>query len=624
MAKYETPRTSAELVPDPTPRIHPRGRPDEDARAICHHSGEYLSRTEYMATRMRASLSSFSLKERHDFPGFEALDARFLEAGHAVGHDHVEWSRPGIRGIAGLLSALVLAPLALAVLTRRDFVAATPVELGAFIGLPIFLLALAALLAARGAWLVARRRTMYHADARRRRAMPTTRVFPLQADYRIEARESAQATLGNGPMRQASVRLNKAQIDVTVMPLASSAQQFAEYRARYPDPHYGAVAHAGRIGLSDMGGVVPDGANWLEDGHRLALNFEVPQGLPSTPMRLGFPYAIRPDALFTPSRHVSKDALGRTFSLGIGDERRRFVMECAPQFDPQDSRKLVFVWKWLGDPRLRWTLDEFQIDLGDAHELGEVEFVDRGRFDTESRHLIWRNLAFYQDTLRLSVNFSRPIVESRPELHGTYRLRANGLMSGLDVSATHLWDARGLQPDTNVVVRCSSELSGDAVFITRLLSHQHEVVEYALLSSATAPDLRLVGRVTRALVKGGVGVQRVEQARPHADPATESETQVAYWDLHGRCYGATFMDPIDAHVVVAGYQPLRASTGTPDVRGGTTQIELRLRGLHDPRNTAMKAQTRHKMQALKDSLLAELKKDDPAAREVESSVASAR
>src|SRR6266508_6573853 len=75
---------------------------DPHVEAVCHHSGSYLTRAEVYPQWIGL------LREQHDFPGFPELDREFAKAAHTYEHQHLIWSRPGIKGIACMCSGILL------------------------------------------------------------------------------------------------------------------------------------------------------------------------------------------------------------------------------------------------------------------------------------------------------------------------------------------------------------------------------------------------------------------------------------------------------------------------------------------------------------------------------------
>src|SRR5258708_4591722 len=87
---------------------------ESQVHAICHHSGQYLTSDETYHKWINP------LRQQHDFPGVPELDDEFAQAAHAQNHQHRVWSKPGIAGVALVISNLLLLFLMARVLTQRD------------------------------------------------------------------------------------------------------------------------------------------------------------------------------------------------------------------------------------------------------------------------------------------------------------------------------------------------------------------------------------------------------------------------------------------------------------------------------------------------------------------------
>ena len=118
----------------------------------------------------------------------------------------------------------------------------------------------------------------------------------------------------------------------------------------------------------------------------------------------------------------------------------------------------------------------------------------------------------------------------------------------------------------------------------QLLSQEHEyVTRTESMLFAYPPNGRLINLILGVIQKYDFQLQQITQAPPGVHPTGRLDAKIEYWDIVGRRYDPMTLDAIDLHLVVSGYEHV-SGLG----RGGSikpsTQVDVRLRCLHDPRN----------------------------------------
>jgi hypothetical protein len=559
---------------------------------VCHHSGQYLARSEINPQQIAL------LREQHDFPGFKELDDLFARAFHAREHQHLIWSRPGLQGVALLIAGMLLLIADIPVWLRRNQWA-TLVEFVLVYAVAILGLLAGLALCAWGAWLLARRNAIYH----RRFASDPLGMgdFPLFGSLlQIRLREHVQADMSNDAGGIVQPQHMHGTVDVDVYPEPMSVAHYAQYRERYGARGAGAFVHAGVIAFNNLQSVAFKQDNeQIEFGNRLVLR--QPAARTFAPAGVAVAERVRFGATY--------ELLGPALERGSG-ERRRFVLELSPEVEAYDSRTLVLRFCWHGERQTECRLVECRVKI--EPELLPVSKVALGRTlvtngDTE---VIWRNLAFRDGELVLSVTFSHPILTSAWQpplvLSGNYQFSCTSTISGLGVAREEIWNAMGRR----AIERSEADISGEGVICgnlrinTALLSQEHEFVRGERLPTTHPLDHELVMHVAQVLADQRVVIQDIEQAAPRPDPSGRPETELLYWDIVGRRYEESVLEAIDVHVVITGV----ATNGQQPDGQAPAEIDLRVRCLHDPRNT----KTPNYVQTTCDALMAELRRRIPA------------
>jgi hypothetical protein len=553
---------------------------DTQVEGICHHSGRYLTRTEINPELI------VGLREQHDFPGFQTLDELFARAVHAREYQHLIWSEPGIQGIALIITSGLLVGGAILAWWHADQWATL------FEFVIIFLLIIAATIAGViclviGSRLFLNRTRIYHRRAANSR--PAIDDFPLLCSYKIDAEEIVYAHLSNDRRVPPDVIAASGTMMVEVQPEPLALQHYETYRRIYQDPSSGASFHAGVIAADNLQHVLfsPD----IEYSHRFVLHGETapyldPRGTTTgVPIRFTAPYQIQSAALYNGER-----------------DSCRFLLDFRPEFEAFDSYTLVLHLRWLGAPQLAGRLVECNIVV--PPDLQPVTRVDSGRVAYEGgiTLLRWRNLTFQGGEITLRATFSKPILQIQPILIGNYHVIFDGTLSGLRINPEHVWNVLGRHATerTQPSIRSVSTLKGTLTITTALLSQEHEYVfnEQIPIPSECSPNHHLIGCITRALNDGNVSIQRIEQAAPRLDPAGTLQRRMLYWDIIGRYYGASMYEVVDIHIVVSGYDDTQPNTTDPPTV--PSRIDVRVRSLYDPRNTALPDSVNTTGQALAD------------------------
>jgi hypothetical protein len=599
---------------------------DSLVHAVCHHSGQYLTRAESYPKWINP------LRQEHDFPGVRALDEAFARSAHAQHHRHRSWSRPGIAGLVLVLSNLLLLFMIARVFTQRDQVTTDVTEFVVFYTLMIVSAIVGLGLLIRGVWLLANRSAVYHRRAARRKETPLIAGFPLLGcTYEVIAHEHLDLDLGNDqPLspEEEKQRL-KGMLTVNLYPSDASLEHYKAYMQCYA-PHFisgDLHLNAGMLALEQVRSVDfgdqlpklidPDQGTGLpaqaEFDHRIVLRAPVPPSLMEGTytrgngplVTLATPYTLRPQPRYQEQ-----------------DERQRFSLECMSRLNAHDSYTLELVFRWCSNTDLRFFLDECRLHI--PPELGTVDRVERGRFDAQHREAIWRNLVFekqtrdtsnadmtssrrgsspkngaaavldedqpdadkFEQTLVLGIRFSTPLLERQCTLTGSYHCSFDGLRSRMSISAERIWSARGLKvteddKESIPIIQCLSTIKGDITVDTRRLSQRHENIHPISIPCSDAPNHKLVEKILHAMIRCDIDLQRIDQAIPRLDPAGGLRTRLHYWEIVGRLYNPSMLESVDVHVVISGYnQMTQDETDLP-----RTQIDLRVRCTHDPRNS---------------------------------------
>ena len=529
--------------------------------AICHHSGQYLTRGE--DNREPVSF----LREQHDFPGFPELDDVFAPAAHARAYQHLSWNQPAVQALTMLLGALLLG-LGIYPLYQRaeqwqttiEYVVVNVLLIGAVVLVLGFVL--------RAFFLLRNRKALYHRRAGGMR--PAIDDFPVLGSYKIDLREAVTADLHNDQHQPPAVQSAAGHAAVELRPEANVPGLYARYHALYAQVPVGSHIHGGAVAFEGLQHVTfqPD----LEYGHRLVLRQPVgeqfaPGGIATTnPLGFETAYAISPNALYT-GQH----------------EGQRFLLDLQPGLKPFDSYTLMVRLRWLNDNPLPCQLEECRLLI--PPELAPVTNFDLGRYvaGQAGGEIIWRKLPFIDGEVVLSLTVGAALIDQPCELTGSYTIICDGTLSGITVRPERIWNALGRHATgrTQPSIRARSSVSGSLLINTALLSQEHEYVFSHTLDTAEPPDHHLIEQVERVLSHCGVDIQKIEQAMTRRDPYGKLEHELRYWDIAGRRYEESVLEAVDVHIVVAGSD---ASGGL--VGASHSQLDIRVRCLHDPRNQA--------------------------------------
>lgn len=555
--------------------IHSHKSYQRPANQICHHSGQYLTVEETNPQPLSW------LREQHDFPGFKDLDDRFQSAAHAREHQHLAWSTPAAQA-AGLFIGSLLLLGGLGLLWSRSAQWSGWFEGGLIIGAMIVAGGGAVAMLVTGVLLLAERGNRYHQQASGER--PAINDFPLFGAYHVEIKESYELSLTNSEPVVPDLVATQGLATIKVHPEPDAPDTYRTYRQIY-----GAHRGAGVGEYLHAGAVAFEGHEWvtfnqaIDYDHRVALRQPVEQQfvVADEPQQgsisFELPYKIDSAALRTES-----------------DSRRgRSKLKLIPHLASFDSYTLHLTFLWSGTPQ-ECFLEECRLSI--PPELGDIIHVKFGRSVNGARgaEVVWRNLLFEERIflkdgkrykymeLMLTVRFEKPLLahEAPASLEGSYQLIIGGAVSGLQMPPDHVWDAAGrcVAPRARPSVSALSAIKGQLTAHIAVLAEEHEYVDTLLLCTSSEATRPLIEQVTAILTGIEVDIQRIEEAIPRHDPLGTLSNQLCYWDILGRFYGSATHEALDIHVVVSGSAP----GAQPQV---PTTIDVRVRCLHDPRNT---------------------------------------
>ncbi len=553
---------------DDSTAVHSHKSYDSQVAAICHHSGQYLTADEANHPIWKRLMTRL-LREQHDFPGLRHLDRTFSQAIHAEEHQHIIWSKIAIQSIALLILIPVVFLLLLALFGLQDFIslALYYVYLVALIlfALGYIIVAVVAL------WRYGRRESIFHNKAAG--TPPAITDYPVLGDYQINAVEQINIDLDNVNDARPRVVSQEGTLIAKLLPDQRDWENYASYQQQYAGLNVGQYVHGGTIALENLNNIhfVEE---TLEFDHRIALRFTSNQlGLHQEtteipPLTISTTYDILPDALYPPFNGLA-----------------RFPLEVEPRLSPDDSRSLKLRFQWHGqDSTAACRLEECILDVPDV--LGKVTRVTYGRFDHERQQVVWHNRSFRQQELVLSITFEEPILTCYDMITGTYSFSYEGLISGLEISPDHIWTALGTPAvkDATTISRRTT-VTGKLTLGLQQLSQEHEYVKaMPFIVCDVPPDEHLVEAVTDILIEEGFDLQRIMRAAPRLDPTGSLDKQLFYWDIVGRKYNEELLDSLDVHVVITGSDKI-VHSGVDDAFQPQSHIDLRVRCLHDPRNT---------------------------------------
>lgn len=547
----------------------------DQVHAICHHSGRYLT---YRETNPTVRLL---LREQHDFPGLPKLDQAFNKAAHSHQHEHWIWSQPGIRGLVMILSGIAVFMLAYYTNELRDFV---PADIWWWLFLVVVITAFVGSLAfvGYGLMLIGQREEKFHQWAQG--MPPATPDFPIECNYEIEIEENLTAQLGNMVTYPENVVEQNGRVTAIIVPVQNDLEMFAQYREQYRMHPVGNQVMAGAIALRGLEGINLVGSS-VDFDHRIILRdssakLKLDQsGETYESFSITTDYTISPSILYTEHKGL-----------------KQFPLQCEPIISRDDSRTLELRFTWRPTDsgwqmkNLKIALEECVLESISDDYLKPATFVKHGRYDQESEHVIWRNMHFREVKkgewqLRLFVTFEYPILNCPEYIVGKYKLKMNGLVSNLQVSSDYVWTAWGLRAGENdCVIRKGAIIQGELRINPQLLSQEHEhVTDTEPIICPLPPDVYLIGKVLKVIQDEGFELQRVLQASPRLHPTGRLDASLQYWDVAGRRYNPETLDAIDIHIVISGYEHSSRLSTKEKIRP-RSQIDIRLRCLHDPRN----------------------------------------
>ncbi|NNJ13105.1 hypothetical protein EKD04_022530 [Chloroflexales bacterium ZM16-3] len=560
---------------------------ERPANQICHHSGQYLTVEETNPQRV------VWLREQHDFPGFKTLDARFQSAAHASEAQHLVWSMPAVRAVGLLIGSLLLLA-GIGLLWTRIAQWSGWFEGALIFGAMMVAGAGAVAMLGIGIRLITERANIYHQQAMGER--PAVSYFPLFGAYHVEIKESYELNLVNSEPIITNQIVASGLVTVTVHPEPDASDTYRTYRQLYG-------AHRG-TGVGEhlhAGAVAFEGREWvsftppIDYDHRIALRQPIEQqfvvaGEPQQkPIHFEVPYRIDGAVLRTED-----------------DPRRgRSKLKIIPQLASFDSYTMHLTFLWSGKPK-ECFLKECRLEI--PSELGNILQVELGRsvYGTNGPEVVWRNLLFENGKLVLAVRFADPLLgpTAPASLEGSYHLVVGGAVSGLQVPPDHVWDPTGRcvtpRAQPKPTMSAISEIKGKLTTHIAVLAEEHEHVDTLRLRTSAETDRPLIKQITHMLTKMGVDIQRIEEAMPRHDPLDSQSSQLRYWDVIGRIYGSANREALDIHVVVSG-----STSDTPQPQVQTT-IDVRVRCLHDPRNTSVVQEVADTCKLINDNLSSQL------------------
>jgi hypothetical protein len=509
-------------------------------------------------------------REQHDFPGLRRLDRAFSQAVHAEEHQHIVWSTIAVQSTALLMLVPIILLLVVVLFRFRDFV---PAALWyPFLGVLALFAAAGVIMALLAVVRYGRREALFHRNIGNK--VPAVFDYPVRGTYTIQGREAININLSTAQSGRPQVRQQSGSLVVTLTPEPGQWEDHHTFRQRYPQEYVGQYVHGGVVALENVGNVQFQN-DVLEFGHRLVLRNPATEVIPAEPGA-----AIRPLQVQT-YYELSAHAL---YPQHNGLEQ--FPLRIEPRLAPDDSRTLRLRLQWHGpNTAALCRLEECILKIPD--KLGDVTRVTLGRFDKERQQVIWRNRAFKEQGLELRITFEQPILQCDEWLRGTYSFVYEDLLSGITIRPEHVWTVLGTPAGTDKVeVSCQTMVQGYITLNMQQLSQEHEHVRsMEPIICQAPPDETMVQCVTAVLLEEGFDLQRITRTAPRLDPTGRLDKQLFYWDIVGRKYNEELLDSLDIHVVITGSDRMNGTGVVDDIFQPSTNIDLRIRCLSDPRNT---------------------------------------
>ncbi len=551
---------------------------------ICHHSGRYLTRGEINPGQVPF------LQARHEFPGLPMLDKLFGDMVHSAEHEHWSWSKPTIRGMAALLSAALLFYLANWLSPQQTFVNAGLLAT-LFQGLLALLRLASAGVGLYGLHQIANRNRLYHEQATRDDQPPLMSDYPVQGTYKIEAKEVVSIHLSNVAGQSHVLDQQYCSLAVTIVPTKQTeVESYRQYRSQYSNHEVGDFAHAGTVALEKL-----QGARFADDQiefrHRLPLRTHISQ------TSLDSAKANTPFTLHT-NYQVTQRALNP-----LTDGTPRLLLRCEPRLVDGDSRSLELHFEWLGESTPAMWLEHCHLTV--PRKLKRATGVAYGRIQHAIRRttngadgavqrdkhdkVIWRMRRFNRNKLVLQATFENPLlVCSKEVISADFLIRLDDyLLSGMEIRPNNVFNAWGRRIETSdCFVRRKSMIQGTLTIDPQRLTQEHEHVRsIERIMMPLPPDEQVIELVVDTLLGLGFDIHTIAQKEPRLDLEGAGDQLLVYWDIVGRAYHPDYLDPIDLHIIVAGYEA-QARPWVDDPHG-FTQIDLTVRCIHDPRNTKL-------------------------------------
>lgn len=541
---------------------------DSQVEAICHHSGQYLTADEANHPIWRRLVTRL-LKEQHDFPGLRSLDRVFMNAAHANEHQHIVWSRIAIRSIALLLPIPFVVIILFTLFQLQDFI---PLQLWYFFLGGLALFAFGCLIATFfGIAQYLRRGTLFHNTNAKK--PPMVLDYPIVGKYQVDVLEQVSINLDNVNTDRPQVMSQRGDISVNLYASSGQWEDYEKFRTHYQDHAAGAYVHGGTINLENLNSI-----RFLDDtfefDHRIVLRVR------SAEANFNSATTRYPTVKVKSSYEISPEAL-----YPIHSGLPRFPLEIEPRLSPNDSRTLELRFSWRGpNPTADCRLDNCTLNI--PLVFGRVIRVKLGRVNHEKNQVVWRNRSFRQQGLVLSITFEKPVLTCHDLITGNYTFSYEGLLSNMTVSPKNIWNVLGRRLDKEACeISLKTIVSGDLTLGVQRLSQEHEYVQaMPTINCPYPPNESLVKAVTDVLLDEGFDLQRVTRTAPRLDPTGRLDKQLFYWDILGRQYIEDLLDAVDVHVVITGSDRILHGNQVDEGFQPYTNIDLRARCLHDPRN----------------------------------------
>lgn len=520
---------------------------NKPVHAVCHHSKRYLTRKE------TNPIPRTIFHEQHEFPGSPQLDKKFYDAAHAQEFQHMIWSH--LRFLAVALFLLPMVMIIIFIFLKVD-------PMGQSSNFWILLL-LSVFISIGGVdYLWRHRDNLFHKLAKGKN--PSIPEFPVECTYRIEAEEEFSVDLGNKTNMVFEVKVESCYFSVKIHPSEEEIRNHSQYRKLYGQNH---KIYAGVLALSNLAAIkiLDDAADTLDLAHRIILLAN-----PETFSEQGFSKRIDYTVDF-----------GEV--LEHNDGWQEFPLDFYPQIAVKNSRCLDIFFYWWGGDNDECVLERCELHVPD--ELEPVTWIEMGLYEQVGQTVLWQNIRFSQKRCRLSVVFNEPILSCHENLVGNYKIILKGkLLSGLKADAEHVWTSKGFRVESGrCVIKQRTVIQGELTINPQLLSQEHEYTpDIDTITYSISPSDKLVKSVLDVLQEK-VEIQRIARSLPRLNPIHGNAVRYYYWDILGQIYHPQLFTPIEIHVVIRGFDPLKNSLESKAI-SPQTQISIHPRTYHDPRD----------------------------------------